>query len=356
MTPIFQYSPEVQAWLEKASSRERPYGAAPIGHGLWLLSAVTQHADCTEPHKRIHGRGFLWLKLVNPTVRQPPGITVVARYLDGTRIRWAPTEEADGDRVHCVRSSPQKNPNDRFASEDDFSFAFEFASEGLCTIASCSVRGMTAGPEARSTFSVAPAPSSSVSLQLLQIEPNPGESMSNIATRHYNPARLQQVADLLAIEHDKLFAFEKEIAMTSGNEQIILRQRLKHQLVPRIQDLEKEFVGLAVAGLLNKDIPEDKAADAVRELSRAVSSVRQQMVQGTPPELERLLKDTDQKLSKREEAATAKLKLTLPIIPMICAYEVQIDTVKAIRAAWAKTCELISHLLKGGDAPGLGGG
>jgi hypothetical protein len=165
-------------------------------------------------------------------------------------------------------------------------------------------------------------------------------------TQEFNPRRLKELEELLDIEYDKYHDFEKDIALAIGNEKILLKQRLKREIAPRLFDLEKEYAELLVAGVPSGQIPEGEANAIVTELSEATTKVLQSAPAEAPPEMLRLLEEIKGKLSEPKEAAAAKLKVSLPLIPTICSYEIEVDTVRSVRKVWSKARDFLKGLLK----------
>jgi hypothetical protein len=165
-------------------------------------------------------------------------------------------------------------------------------------------------------------------------------------THQFNARRFKEVRDLLEIEYDKYHDFEKDISLATGNEKILLKQRLKREVNPRLCRLEKEYAELLVGGVPIGQVPEGEAGAIVTELSSVTTEVLQAAPSTAPPEMMRLLEEIKGKLSQTKESASAKLKFSLPLIPTICSYEIQVDTVQPLKAVWIKARDLFVGLLK----------
>jgi hypothetical protein len=163
--------------------------------------------------------------------------------------------------------------------------------------------------------------------------------------QQFNARRLTELEELLEIEYDKYHDFEKDISLATGNEKIQLKQRLKREIAPRLRELEQEYAELLVAGLPTGQIPEDEAKSIVTELSEATAKVLQSASAEAPPEMLRLLEEIRGKLSEPKEAAAAKLKVSLPLIPAICSYEIEVDTVRSVKKVWSKARDFLKGLL-----------
>jgi hypothetical protein len=164
-------------------------------------------------------------------------------------------------------------------------------------------------------------------------------------TQEFNPLRLKELRELLDREYEKSHEFEKEISLSIGSEKISLKQRFKREIAPQLSNLEKEYAELLVAGVPTGQIPEGEAKEIVTELSEATTKVLQSPPAGAPPEVLRLLEEIKTKLSEPKEAAAAKLKVTLPIIPTIFKYEIEVDTVRPLKNLWSKARGFFEGLL-----------
>jgi hypothetical protein len=165
-------------------------------------------------------------------------------------------------------------------------------------------------------------------------------------TQQFNARRLMELEELLDVEYDKYHEFEKDISLSTANEKIPLKQRLKREIAPRLSELEKEYAELLVTGVPTGQIPEDEAKAIVTELSEATTKVLQSAPAESPPEMLRLLEEIKGKLSEPKEAAAAKLKVSLPLIPTICSYEIEVDTVRSVKKVWSKARDFLKGLVK----------
>jgi hypothetical protein len=172
-------------------------------------------------------------------------------------------------------------------------------------------------------------------------------------TQQFNARRLKELKEILDIEYDKYHEFEKDISLSTANEKILLKQRLKREIAPRLSELEKEYAELLVTGVPTGQIPEDaaegEAKAIVTELSEATSKVLQSAPAESPPEMLRLLEEIKGKLSEPKEAAAAKLKVSLPLIPTICSYEIEVDTVPSVQKVWSKARDFLKGLVKSSE-------
>jgi hypothetical protein len=138
----------------------------------------------------------------------------------------------------------------------------------------------------------------------------------------FNPKRLVQIEELLDIEYEKLHEFEKAISLADGiSQKIALRQQIKRDLSPRIRKLEQEYAEVLAAAVQPDTIPEREAEVLVAEVIDAITTTDRQKPANTPQEMVRLLAEIRDKLSEPGKSASAKLKINLPLIPLIASYE-----------------------------------
>lgn len=164
-------------------------------------------------------------------------------------------------------------------------------------------------------------------------------------THTFNLKRFEQLEELLDIEYDKLHEFRKEISLSTGNEKILLKQRLKREIIPNLRELEKEYAGLLAAGVSVEAIPEAEAQVLVAEVVEAVAEIEQNKQADTPQQMLQLLTQIRDQLGKQDKSASAKLKVSLPIIPLISSYEMEMDTEGVLTAVWNKTRDLFKRLV-----------
>lgn len=171
--------------------------------------------------------------------------------------------------------------------------------------------------------------------------------IENIMPTHQpNLKRLREIEELLDMEHDKYHEFRKEIAVSTGNEKILLKQRVKRELIPSLRQLEKEYAELLAAGVPTDAIPAAEAEVIIAQVIEAVTTVEEKNAPDVPLEMVRLLSDIRDKLSEPSKSASAKLKINLPIIPLIASYEMELDTEGVLTGVWTKARDLFKSLVK----------
>jgi hypothetical protein len=171
------------------------------------------------------------------------------------------------------------------------------------------------------------------------------EGQEIMPTHQFNAQRLQELEELLEIEYEKYHEFEKEISLSDGASRITLKQRFKRDITPRLRQLEEEYAEMLVAGVPTGQIPEAEADAIVRELSQATGMILQTAPSNAPQEMVRLLKEIKNTLSEPKETASAKLKVSLPLIPTICSYEMEIETIGLMKKVWRKGRDFFKGLV-----------
>lgn len=193
-------------------------------------------------------------------------------------------------------------------------------------------------------------------LRRLRSFPSPAPSAPQIAspqkqrqdimpTHQFNARRFNELEELLDIEYEKYHEFEKEISLSDGASRITLKQRFKRDVTPRLRALEQEYAEMLVAGVPTAQIPEADAVAIVSELLEATGMILQTAPANAPQEMLRLLGEIKNKLSEPEETASAKLKVSLPLIPTICSYEMEIETAGLMKKVWRKGRDFFKGLV-----------
>lgn len=157
----------------------------------------------------------------------------------------------------------------------------------------------------------------------------------------FNRNRLAELEELLALEYEKLHEFEKELTLAdSPSQRISIRQRIKHELTPRLRKLEQEYAYQLIAGSEGARVPEDEAEALVVSLDSAVATTPSD----APQNMVKLLEDVRTKLAEPGRTASAKLKVTLPIIPLLASYEMELDTEGFVTQVWQRARDFFKKL------------
>lgn len=169
---------------------------------------------------------------------------------------------------------------------------------------------------------------------------------NDMSTQPFNANRLVQLEELLEIEYEKLHEFEKAISLADGiSQKIALRLQIKKELTPRLRELEQEYASLLASGVPTTQISTPEADNLVAELSAAARTAQENTQGNAPTEMVDLLKEIRDKLDEPGKSAAAKLKVTLPIVPLIASYEMEMDTEAVVTQVWRKVRDFFKRVL-----------
>ena len=165
-------------------------------------------------------------------------------------------------------------------------------------------------------------------------------------THEFNRKRLKEVEELLDIQYEKLFELEKALETADGaTQRVVIRQHIKREITPSLRQREQEYAELLAAGVQVESIPEEEADVIVAELVEATSNTEANTGSSAPGEMLELLQQIKQKLDEPGKTAAAKLKVALPIIPLISSYELELDTENFVTTVWRKAKGLFHRLI-----------
>lgn len=156
-----------------------------------------------------------------------------------------------------------------------------------------------------------------------------------MARFHPDEQRLRDLDRLIQVQYDKLRVFEERLAITaSAPEQFHIQQLIKNDVLPLLRTHEAEYADLLAASARVSGIPEVKAQEFVDQTLRAVQSLEANPKGASSDELLGLIKQLKEGLQQAPNSASAKLKLTLPIIPLIASYDIELQTGGLAMKAW----------------------
>ncbi|WP_373528338.1 hypothetical protein [Nostoc sp.] len=147
--------------------------------------------------------------------------------------------------------------------------------------------------------------------------------------------RLNDLKDILDLLYEKLGEFEKELMMNNSKPaNFELKQRIKREILPNIRKYETEYWELYPQEAII--ISDEEAETQLVKVEQAVVAIEQIPSITYPSELTSLLQEIRDKLKKQDKAASAKLKVVLPLIPAIVSYEIEMETEGLMYKAWKK--------------------
>jgi len=88
------------------------------------------------------------------------------------------------------------------------------------------------------------------------------------------------------------------------------------------------------------EISDSQAIPLVGDLILALDAVKQR--NNLPLAIRESLQEIQNELQKPTKAASAKLKITLPIIPMLVSYELELNTESFLAQTWGKVTSLFN--------------
>ena len=146
-------------------------------------------------------------------------------------------------------------------------------------------------------------------------------------------ARLADLEEILDLLYERLGAFQKALVIREGDAAIFeLRQRIKREILPDIRRYEREYWEIFSTEPIV--ISEEEAVVQLVKVEQAVESIERIPSSEYPPELLLLLQEIRAKLDDLDRSASAKLKVSLPLIPMIASYELEMDTEGVMYKTW----------------------
>ena len=150
-----------------------------------------------------------------------------------------------------------------------------------------------------------------------------------------DPARLNDLKDILNLLYEKLGDFEKELIISSSKPaNFELKQRIKREILPGIRKYETEYWEFYPQEAII--ISDEEAETQLVRVEEAVTSIEQIQSDTYPLELISLLQEIRDKLDEQDKAASAKLKVVVPLIPAIASYELEMETEGLMYKAWKK--------------------
>lgn len=151
--------------------------------------------------------------------------------------------------------------------------------------------------------------------------------------------RLAHLKNNLALLYEKLGYFEQELIMNpNAPAKFELKQKIKREILPDIRCYEAEYWELYPIETII--ISNEEAETQLAKVQKAVESMELRQTE-YPLELIPLLQDIRSKLDEGDKVASAKLKVTLPLIPLLASYELEMDTEGVMYQTWKAIKRLV---------------
>ena len=146
--------------------------------------------------------------------------------------------------------------------------------------------------------------------------------------------RLNDLKDILELLYEKLGEFEKELIINANTPaKFELKQRIKREILPDIRKYETEYWEIYPQEAIV--ISDEEAENQLVKVEEAVTSIKQIPSSTYPSELISLLQEIRDKLDE-DKAASAKLKVVIPLIPAIASYELEMETEGLMYRTWMR--------------------
>jgi hypothetical protein len=157
-----------------------------------------------------------------------------------------------------------------------------------------------------------------------------------------NDERLTDLKDILDLLYEKLGEFQKALIIRdSDSAKYELKQRIKREILPEIREREQEYWEIYPSDAII--ISEEEATTQLVQVKQAVEAIECIPHSEYPPQLFSLLQDIQAKLNDLDKSASAKLKVALPLIPMIASYELEMDTQGIMNKTWKSIKRLVKR-------------
>lgn len=144
--------------------------------------------------------------------------------------------------------------------------------------------------------------------------------------------RLADIKEILEVLYEKLGEFQKELVSSASPPiKFELKHKIKREILPDIRRYEAEYWELYPIETII--ISNEEAETQLAKVQQAVESMERTQTE-YPLQLIPLLQDIRSKLDEGDKAASAKLKVTLPLIPLLASYELEMDTEGVMYQTW----------------------
>ncbi|NEP55865.1 MAG: hypothetical protein F6K31_02430 [Symploca sp. SIO2G7] len=152
--------------------------------------------------------------------------------------------------------------------------------------------------------------------------------------------RLADLEELFDLLDEQLGLYQKELLINLNPDvQFQIKQRIKRKILPQMRQYEREYWELyPQEAILFSD---EEAKTQLAQVEQAVESIERISPAEYSPEMVSLLQEIRAKLEESDKAASAKLKVVLPLIPAIASYELEMDTEGFMYKVWKSIKELV---------------
>lgn len=153
--------------------------------------------------------------------------------------------------------------------------------------------------------------------------------------------RLAELEEILNSRYETLSKAEKRLAITDEIfAKDAIEQRIRKETLPEIRKYEAEYWQLLRQFAPSCTVEEVDASNAIVHVVQEVELIENKPNIHYSDEFRQRLLQIRDKLNEPGTAASAKVKLALPLIPGILSYELELDTENALRRALQPIREL----------------
>jgi uncharacterized protein (UPF0147 family) len=147
--------------------------------------------------------------------------------------------------------------------------------------------------------------------------------------------RLSDLERLLELDYEKLSSFEEQLTITSNAPaKFEIRTLIRSEVLPNLRKHEHEYAELLAINARTERMSETEASALVDQTLKATEAIDNRVPENVRSEVNKLAAQLRQELEKPGVAASAKLKVSLPIIPLIASYELEVETGGLMVRAW----------------------
>ena len=113
----------------------------------------------------------------------------------------------------------------------------------------------------------------------------------------------------------------------------------------KLSDFQSEYGEILFKSSDASLVPQNEAEETLAEIVQVVEHIEVLPAETYPSEMLELLREIKQKLDEPGKTAAAKLKVALPIIPMLASYELEMDTEATFIRVWQRIKSLFKDEL-----------
>ena len=157
--------------------------------------------------------------------------------------------------------------------------------------------------------------------------------------------RMHDLDKILDIYHEKLIQFNNRIASNTKIETAAELKEIKSNILPKMRMYEKEYSDIIASKLSPDFINDIDANECINILSILIRDYKANAGMGQSSVLSRQLEEVLSKLEDPGKSARAKLKVTLPIIPLLVSCDLELDTEAFITNIWINFRNYIRRLI-----------